>query len=79
MHMESMDAPDIRWETLSSPEHGGHDEADEDEEELPYDEASFMWALREGITPGGEQLSSDMPRWEMSDEDMEDLITFQAI
>ncbi|TET35976.1 MAG: hypothetical protein E3J69_04325 [Anaerolineales bacterium] len=35
MHMQAMDAPDITWEMLSSLEHGGHDEADEDAEELP--------------------------------------------
>ena len=52
-------------------------EADlEDAEELPYDEESFMHALREGITPGGERLSTNMPRWEMSDGDLEDLIAF---
>lgn len=76
MHMQAMDAPDIRWDTLSSSEHGGHDEADEDAEELPYDEETFMRALREGITPGGERLSRNMPQWEMSDEDVEDLIAF---
>jgi len=76
MHMQTMDAPDIRWDTLSSREHGGHDEADEAVEELPYDEESFRRALREGITPGGERLSSNMPRWEMSDEDIDDLIAF---
>jgi hypothetical protein len=76
MHMQAMDAPDITWEMLSSLEHGGHDEADEDADELPYDEESFRRALREGITPSGERLSSNMPQWEMSNEDMEDLIAF---
>ena len=76
MHMQEMDAPDIRWNMLSSLEHGGHDEADEDGEELPYDEESFKHALREGITPGGERLSSNMPRWEMNDDDIDDLIAF---
>lgn len=76
MHMQAMDAPDIRWDTLSSTEHGGHDEVDEAVEEVPYDEETFMRALREGITPSGERLSRNMPQWEMSDEDMEDLIAF---
>ena len=76
MHMQAIDAPDIRWDTLSSTVHGGHDEADEDAEELPYDDESFRRALREGITPGGERLLSGMPRWEMGNEDIDDLIAF---
>lgn len=77
MHMQAMDAPDIRWDTLSSTEHGGHDEeSHEDVEELPYDAESFRRVLREGITPGGERLSSNMPRWKISDGDINDLIAF---
>jgi hypothetical protein len=75
MHMNTMDAPDIRWETLSSIEHGGHEGSDENDE-LPYDAEAFSQAVREGITPGGDRLSSEMPRWEMSNEDLQDLIAF---
>ncbi len=74
MRMQRMDAPDIRWETLASGEHGGH-EGDE-QGEGAYDEAAFKLALTEGIEPGGGSLSKDMPRWEMSDEDIRDLIEF---
>lgn len=75
MHMQRMDAPDIRWETLASGEHGGHED-DGDGEMEAYDEASFKLALTEGIEPNGEELSRDMPRWELSDQDLEDLIEF---
>lgn len=74
MHMQSMDAPDIRWSTLASGEHGDHGEHGEGEE--PYDDASFKRAVRDGLTPGGETLSSDMPRWDMGDADLEDLLAF---
>lgn len=74
MHMQPMDAPDIRWSVLASAEHGGHGEHGEGE--APYDEASFKLAVREGLTSGGEPLSREMPRWEMSDADLEDLIDF---
>lgn len=36
-----MNASDIRWSTLSNAEHGGHDEHDEGEAEIPYDEVAF--------------------------------------
>ncbi len=77
MHMRLMDAPDIRWSTLASGEHGDHEEHGEGE--TPYDEPSFNRTVREGVTPGGETLSGEMPRWEMSDADLEDLIGFLKI
>lgn len=77
MHMQVMDAPDIRWSTLSSGEHGDHGEDGEGEHvEAAYDQDDFFRAIREGIEPGGHTLSSDMPRWRMSAEDMTDLLHF---
>jgi mono/diheme cytochrome c family protein len=75
MHMQTMDAPDIRWSVLSSGEHGGHAEG-RSSEEAPYDSELFQFAIEEGTSPSGEQLSKDMPRWEMSDSDVADLIAF---
>ena len=74
MHMSAMDAPDIRWSTLTEAEHGDHDE----EEEMghpPYDENTFKQAVTEGLNPGGERLDSDMPRWRMTERDLDDLIS----
>lgn len=76
MHMQPMDAPDIRWSTLSSAEHGNHGDHDETDDYLAYDDSSFKKAVLEGIAPNGHNLSSSMPRWEMSDADLEDLISF---
>lgn len=80
MHMDVMEAPDIRWRVLASGEHGGHgdgeEHADEHGEAEAYDEEAFARALREGIAPGGHQLSPEMPRWQISDEDLKDLIEF---
>jgi cytochrome c553 len=58
--MQTMDAKDIRWSTL------------EDE----FDQEKFRLAVEEGQDPDGTQLSTDMPRWMMSDEDIADLIEF---
>ncbi|MDI3326192.1 cytochrome c [Pontibacterium granulatum] len=41
-----------------------------------YDKESLKRAIRQGIDPSGEQLNSAMPRWQMSEEDMDDLVNF---
>jgi hypothetical protein len=77
MHMQVMEAPDIRWSTLSSGEHGGHGNDIEGEHvEAAYDQEKFFRAVRKGFEPGGHTLSRNMPRWRMSDQDLEDLLHF---
>ncbi len=71
MHMEVMDAPDIRGSALAGEEHEeGGEHAGE------YDLATFRLAVVEGQHPDGESLESDMPRWRMSDEDLSDLFDY---
>lgn len=71
MHMESMDAPNIRWAALTlDVDH------DEGREESGYAVSDFRSAVVDGVHGDGEQLSSDMPRWEMSDADLTDLIDY---
>jgi hypothetical protein len=77
MHMQVMDAPDIRWSNLSSGDHGDHGGgADADHKEGTYDRDSFFRAIRDGIEPGGNSLSTDMPRWFVSEDDLDDLLHF---
>jgi uncharacterized membrane protein len=57
MHMQSLDAPDMRWAALSGPD-------------------SFRTMVVEGKRPNGEPLGSDMPRWNLNDEDLSDLADF---
>lgn len=97
MHMQIMDAPDIRWSALTGEDEEQHAEEAEDEhpgeaggghaDEIdPNDEhalahagyalAEFRMAVVEGKHPNGEQLSSEMPRWNISDGDLEDLAEF---
>jgi len=70
MHMDVMDAPDIRYSTLTSEEeeHGG--------EHGEYDLDSFRLAVIGGTHPDGKALNRDMPRWRMSDQDLADLFEF---
>ncbi len=105
MHMQVMDAPDIRWSALTGEAGGEHadeaeeehageadgEHADEAEEEhadavdsndehaaahADYSLAEFRMAVVEGRHPNGEPLSSEMPRWNLSDGDLEDLAEF---
>lgn len=76
MHMQVMDAPDIRFIALSGEgdEHGG-DHAHEDEHS-GYDLEDFGLAVVNGVHPDGEPLSRDMPRWQMTDHDLVDLFEY---
>ena len=58
--MQVMEAKDIRWSSL----------------ENEFDTEKFRLAVEEGKDPDGTQLSTDMPRWKMSNEDITDLIAF---
>lgn len=66
---------DITYEALTSKEH--HEE--EHEEHPPYTDETIKIAIREGIDPAGETLDLTMPRWQMSNEDLEDLIEYLKI
>lgn len=79
MHMDVMDAPNIRWSALA--EHGD-DHTDEGASEEPHDDDDtydlevFQMAVVDGLHPDGEPLSDEMPRWDLSDEDLADLAEY---
>lgn len=75
MHMQIMNAPDIRYAALQGEagEHGG-EEHHEGAEEYSLDD--FRQAVVAGKHPDGESLDRDMPRWEMDDQDLADLFDF---
>jgi mono/diheme cytochrome c family protein len=72
--------PDIRFATLSATDTDtdtGHIEEEDDEHgHIPYDEVSIKQAITQGIEPDGEPLNTFMPRWSISDRDLDDLIEF---
>ena len=81
MHMQVMDAPDIRWSVLAGEVGGEHaSEGDREDEHAEahggYDLVNFRMAVVEGRHPNGERLSSEMPRWQIGDGDLEDLAEF---
>lgn len=89
MHMQVMNAPDIRWSSLAEGHHheeGENEETTESNNETHDGELSehheqytfkdFKNALEKGKHPDGDELSSDMPRWHMSDRDLKDLMDY---
>ncbi len=77
MHMQRMDAPDIRWSTLTAEEaHQAEGEEEHGEAHTGYDLDTFRRAVVEGKHPDGESLSRNMPRWNLGDDDLTDLAAF---
>lgn len=65
-----IDVPDIRYSTLTSPH-------TDDGEQMPaWTEAQIARAIHEGVEPNGDTLKPYMPRWDMDDADMKDLIGY---
>lgn len=58
--MQSMDSKDIRWSVLQG----------------EFDAEKFKLAVTQGQDPDGTQLNSDMPRWNISENDLADLIAY---
>lgn len=70
--MGSAIPPDISYYALTDEDHGqgnGHGHQ-------PYSEALIKRAIVQGINAGGKTLNSTMPRWQMSDGDLKDLIEY---
>lgn len=63
---------DIRYKTLISEEM-----AHEGEETHPsYTDETIKRAITEGVEPDGEPMDLTMPRWQMSEQDLDDLLEF---
>ena len=67
---------DIRYSALVSGKHHGQEEGGEQGVEQPYTDEGIRKAIRDGIEPSGEQLDRTMPRWKISDDDMNDLLEY---
>jgi cytochrome c oxidase subunit 2 len=75
MMMGTFEAPDIRWSQLTS---GEHDDAHgaAGEEHPPYTEETVKRAITQGVDPAGQPLDWPMPRWQMSGQDLDDLVAY---
>jgi cytochrome c oxidase subunit 2 len=61
---------DIRYEALISGKHHPG------EMETPYTDELIIRAIREGVDPDGKPLDPGMPRWQMTDKDVRDVINY---
>jgi len=60
--------PDIRYSALTAKEDGM--------DHPPYTDDTIKRAIIKGVDPGNGPLDLTMPRWDMSDRDMDDLISY---
>ena len=63
---------EIDWRALSAPEGHWHKQRTHG----PFDETTVARAIIAGVDPDGNSLDATMPRYNMSDEDMADLIAY---
>jgi cytochrome c oxidase subunit 2 len=66
MMMQRFDVSNITWTELTSP---GSDHP-------PFTEEAVKRAITQGIDETGADLKYPMPRWQMSDSDLNDLVIF---
>ena len=66
--------PDIRYHHLIEEEH--EEEHEEEEAHPPYTDETIKRAITEGVEPDGEPMDLTMPRWQMSERDLDDLLEF---
>lgn len=68
--MGGVAAADIRYSTLTSPH-------EEDGEEMPaWTDEQIAEAVRDGVEPDGTELNGVMPRWRMSEAEMDATIEY---
>ena len=70
--MSNEESPNITYDALTEEEDGERGE----EEHPPYNERLIKRAITDGLDPAGNLLDPVMPRWDMNNEDLDDLIDF---
>jgi len=65
-------SPDVNWGALTSP--AGHEHLQRTHG--PFDDRSLRVAIIDGVDPAGNELEATMPRYQMTDEDLADLIAY---
>lgn len=70
MMFGTVEVPDIRYSVLTSPH------AEEETRMPAWSDADIRRAIRDGIEPDGERLKAPMPRWNMTDAELSDVIAY---
>lgn len=64
--------PDITYNSLTSEDH----EMQDGEDHIPYTDETIKIAIRDGIESSGEELDLAMPRWDMTEDDLDDIVAY---
>lgn len=72
--MCSKETPSITYHDLTEEKHEA--QGGEEEEHPPYTDETIKKAITDGIEPDGEELDPCMPKWKISDEDLNDVIEY---
>jgi cytochrome c oxidase subunit II len=67
---------DIRYAALTEDEGHGHDKEEGEEAHPPYTDELIKRAITQGLNPADKPLDQTMPRWQMTEEDLNDLIAY---
>ena len=67
---------DIRYTVLTEKGAHGHSKEEEEEAHPPYTDELIKQAITQGLNPADKSLDWTMPRWEMTEEDLNDLIAY---
>jgi mono/diheme cytochrome c family protein len=70
--MTNQIAPDIRYPTLTSDGHG----IEGNQKHSAYTDETLRRAITKGLDPKGRPLDDAMPRWSMSERDLDNLIDY---
>lgn len=69
-------APDIRYDALTGKEHPEVETEEGEHEHEAYTDAGIKRAITDGIEPSGEELDPTMPRWRMSEKQLDSLLDY---
>jgi ABC-type branched-subunit amino acid transport system substrate-binding protein len=72
---DAIASSNVSWNAMTSPDRHQHGQR----VHAPYDEETLARAITEGVDPDGNSLEAIMPRYNMSDEDMADLIAYLKV
>jgi mono/diheme cytochrome c family protein len=70
MMFGGVEIPDIRYSVLSGPR------SEDSTSEPGWTDRDIARAIRDGIEPDGVQLKAPMPRWDMTDAEIDDVIAY---
>jgi cytochrome c553 len=74
--MYDVTSTDIRYDVLTRAYETKNESEDGHHNHIPYNDTTIKAAITTGVEPDGEELSLAMPRWRLSDDDLDDLLDY---